>query len=247
MMLEDLERFWMLLKRGCGGPKMKCLHADLLDGFHGAHYEIRLNDDDDGDRDEVIDNPNLIAGTGITITRDGSNLTWAATNNGDVVGPATARDEGIAVYNGTSGKLLQSTDATIDDNDNMTVPGAIKSSSADDGVGYATGAGDTVTQETSKSEGVEINTVCGQITTHDAELTAGALVSFVVTNSAVAATDGIILNIVDEATGNEGSYLVQAQPATGGGAFRVSIRNLSGSPLSEALMINFQVIRGAIA
>jgi hypothetical protein len=120
-MLKELERFWNMMKRR--GLRWRCFNADLLDGFHGKHYETRLNDDGDGDRDEVIDNPNFIAGTGITITRDGSNLTWSATNNGDVVGPASATDNAYARYNLTTGKLIQNSLVTEDDSGTMTTLG----------------------------------------------------------------------------------------------------------------------------
>lgn len=50
-----------------------------------------------------------------------SNTTGGGT--GDVVGPASATDNAIARYDGTTGKLLQNSSITIDDSGNMVVGG----------------------------------------------------------------------------------------------------------------------------
>jgi hypothetical protein len=110
--------------------------------------------------------------------------------------------------------------------------------------GYGTGAGGTVTQGTSKSTGVEINKVCGQITTHNAALNAGSEVSFTVTNSTVAATDCIIVNIASGASAD--AYNVQVD-AVGSGSFRIALGNMTAGNLSEALVLNFVVIKAVAA
>lgn len=68
----------------------------------------------------------LVAGTNITITpNDGADtITIAATGgggggSGDVVGPASAVDNHIARYDGTTGKLIQDSAASIDDDGNI--------------------------------------------------------------------------------------------------------------------------------
>jgi hypothetical protein len=108
-------------------------------------------------------------------------------------------------------------------------------------IGYATGAGGTVTQLVSKATGVEINKISGQITTHNATLNAGAEVSFTVTNSTVAATDVPLVCIASGATAD--AYNVQVD-AVGSGSFRVALGNMTGGNLSEALVLNFVVIKG---
>jgi hypothetical protein len=113
-MLEDLERFWMLMKR-CN-LTWKCFSADLVDGKHAIQLTVAVAGTD-------IDHPNLIAGTGITITPSGSDVTIAATNNGDVVGPASATDNAYARYNLTTGKLIQNSLVTEDDSGTMTTLG----------------------------------------------------------------------------------------------------------------------------
>ena len=62
-----------------------------------------------------------------------------ATGSGDVVGPASATDEALARYDGTTGKLIQNSGATLTDAGVLTVPGAITSTGG--GVTANTGAG----------------------------------------------------------------------------------------------------------
>src|SRR3990172_1902170 len=76
----------------------------------------------------------------------------------------------------------------------MTSSAAVKSSSSSAGIGYATGAGSTVTQITSRATGVTIDAICGAITTDATSLAAGSEAVFTVTNSAVAIGDVIVLS-----------------------------------------------------
>lgn len=123
----------------------------------------------------------------------------------------------------------------------LTSSSSIKSSSASAGIGYATGAGSTVTQLTSKSTGVTINTPTGQITSHNASLAASASAIFTVTNSSVAATDVVCL--VWASGGSTNSYRCDVI-AVAAGSFVVRIANTSAGPLAEALVFNFAVIKG---
>lgn len=134
-------------------------------------------------------------------------------------------------------------DLTLDDD--LTVggdiagAGSIQSSSPTLGVGYAAGAGGTVTQLTDKSTGVTLNKICGEITLHNAALAAGAIVSFILTDSAIGPNDVLVLNHVS--AGTPGSYTLNA--ATGTGVATIYIRNNTGGSLSEAIVIGFAVIK----
>lgn len=121
---------------------------------------------------------------------------------------------------------------------------SILSSSPSAGIGYATGAGATVTQLTNKQTGVTLNTITGQITTANSSMNAGDDVVFTVTNSAVAATDAVIVN--HASGGTAGAYIVSIA-AVAAGSFKVMVSNASAGPLSEALVINFAVIKGVAA
>ena len=116
--------------------------------------------------------------------------------------------------------------------------------SIESAVGYSTGTGGTVTQATSKSTGVTLSKRCGQITMNGAALAAAAEVSFTLTNSTVAATDVVMVSIASGATA--GAYSVQCD-ATAAGSCRISVGNRSTGSLSEAIVLNFVVIKSVAA
>ena len=112
-----------------------------------------------------------------------------------------------------------------------------------DKAGYITGEGGAVTQATSKSTGVTLNTKCGQVTMNAAALAADTTVNFMLTNSTIAATDVLVLNHVSG--GTAGSYLLNAQAAAGSAS--INVRNVTAGSLSEAIVIGFAVIKAVIA
>jgi hypothetical protein len=126
----------------------------------------------------------------------------------------------------------------------VTLSSSILSSSATGGIGYATGAGGTVTQSTNKTTGVTLSKTCGQITMNNAALGAAAEALFTVTNTAVAATDVVIVN--HSSAGTAGAYLVNACNITAG-SFDIVVSNVSAGSLSEAIVISFAVIKGVSA
>lgn len=111
-------------------------------------------------------------------------------------------------------------------------------------IGYVSGSGGAVTQATSKSTGVTLNKPCGAITTHNAALAADAEVTFTVTNSEVAATDVVVACI--KSGGTSGSYDVMVG-AVADGSFDLTLANVSAGSLSQAVVINFVVIKAANA
>lgn len=108
--------------------------------------------------------------------------------------------------------------------------------------GYTAGGG-AVTQATSKTTGVTLNAVCGQVTMNAAALAADTTATFTLTNSTIAATDVLILNHVSG--GTAGSYLLNAQAAAGSAA--INVRNITAASLSEAIVIRFAVIKSVTA
>ena len=106
-------------------------------------------------------------------------------------------------------------------------------------LGYGTGSGGTVTQATSKATGVTLNKPTGQITMNNAALGAGAVVQFVLTNSIIGSSDTLVVQC-----GNFGSYTVQTGYLTATSA-AIRLTNVSGGSLSEAVTINFAIIKGA--
>lgn len=163
-----------------------------------------------------------------TIMSDGGKIVFAAGNNAEDI--RISASGGLSIGTTTdagAGAVLANT--------------SIKSQGATAGIGYATGAGGTVTQITSKSTAVTINTVCGQITTHNAALASGAFVRFTVNNSSLAATDVIVLNMKSGNTAEGYNYQIDSKAA---GSFVISMRNVTGGSLSEAVVFDFAIVKG---
>jgi hypothetical protein len=111
------------------------------------------------------------------------------------------------------------------------------------GIGYGTGAGGTVTQATSKTTGVTLSKVTGQITMNNAALTADTTVSFTLTNTTIAATDMILVQHIS--AGTVGAYVCSAAPAAGSAT--VYVRNVTAGSLSEAIVLQFAIIKAVTA
>jgi hypothetical protein len=117
---------------------------------------------------------------------------------------------------------------------------AAVTSSGTAGVGYATGAGGTVTQGTSRTTGVTLNKTTGAITLFSAAGSATAA-TFTVTNSTVAATDVIILN---QKSGTDLYDLMVT--AVAAGSFNITFRTTGGTT-TETPIFNFAVIKAVSA
>ncbi len=135
--------------------------------------------------------------------------------------------------------------ASIDNSGNLVLPtgmGILVTSTLP--IGYFTGAGDTVTQGGSKTTTVILSKPCGVITMHGAQLNAATEAKFTVTNTLVAATDVVIVNMASG--GTSGSYMVSVA-AVGSGSFDIVVGNISGGNLTETPVLNFAVIKGISA
>lgn len=127
----------------------------------------------------------------------------------------------------------------------VTFKSSAKSDSPSAGIGYATGAGGTVTQATSKSTGVTLNKICGEIVMNNASLGNKTAVAFTLTNSAIAATDVVAVSV--KSGGTAGAYLVSAG-AVAAGSCSITLYNAQGSgSLSEAVVLSFAVIKAVAA
>lgn len=127
---------------------------------------------------------------------------------------------------------------------NVSASGSILSTGVG-GIGYGTGSGGTVTQLTSKTTAVTLNKLSGQITMNNAALGAGwaNAVQFACNNSTVGAYDTVVVSKVGP-PGVLLNYDISTYVAAGVIYFGV-INNTAGS-LSEAIVFNFQVIKGSI-
>jgi hypothetical protein len=106
-------------------------------------------------------------------------------------------------------------------------------------IGYATAAQGSITQGSSKSTGVTLNDSMGQITMNGAQLNTLTNVTFTLTNNLISVKDVIILNVGSGATAGAYNCWISSMSA---GTCTITLRNISGGNLSEAVVINFAII-----
>ena len=111
---------------------------------------------------------------------------------------------------------------------------------ADEQLGYTVNAQGTVTQATSKITPVTLNKSAGQITMNSAALNTATNATFTLNNSFISNNDTIVLTI-SGGQATPGSYNVFAN-ALGAGTVSITLRNISGGTLSEAVVINYAII-----
>ena len=109
-------------------------------------------------------------------------------------------------------------------------------------IGYTAGAQGAVTQLTDKTTAVTLNKSMGRITMANAALSGNTAVSFTLNNSLISTNDTIIVNISGGAT--TGAYTTYVTSMTAGSAI-LTLRNLTGTSYSEAVILNFSIIHGA--
>ena len=121
---------------------------------------------------------------------------------------------------------------------NVSVTGNVSLTAATSTLGYGTGSGGTVTQLTSKSTTVTLNKSTGQITMNNAALAANTTAAFLFSNSLLGSSDVLVVSLANFNT----NYNLWAQVGSGGAT--ICLRNISAGSLSEAVTINFAVIKG---
>mgnify|MGYP003662642477 CR=1 FL=1 len=107
-------------------------------------------------------------------------------------------------------------------------------------LGYTAAAQGVVTQATDKSTAVTLNKSAGRITMNGASLATATNATFTLNNTYLSANDTVILTISGGQT-TAGSYNVFAN-SLGAGTVSITLRNISGGTLSEAVIINFAII-----
>ena len=184
---------------------------------------------------------NLILSTNTDLTftgTTGTNEVTLVTNLADALSIGDGAD--LIVFATTTGsQLVTITPAT-------TITGALTCAEAG---GVATAKsfkisdGGTVTQITSATTGVTLNTSTGQITTYAQNIAAAGEVEFTVTNSVVAATSLIIVAV---ASGSTGGTTIAEATAIGTGSFKICLTNLHAATAETGtLVINFAVLTGS--
>jgi hypothetical protein len=122
----------------------------------------------------------------------------------------------------------------------ISTSSSLLSTSPTGGNGYGTGAGGAVTQITSRTTGVTLNTVSGAITLFSAAGSATPA-SFTVTNSAVAATDVVVVN---QKSGTDLYEIFVTNVAAG--SFKVTFFTTGGTT-TEQPVFNFAITKAVAA
>jgi predicted ThiF/HesA family dinucleotide-utilizing enzyme len=110
-------------------------------------------------------------------------------------------------------------------------------------IGYAVAAQGAVTQLTSKSTAVTLDKSCGRITMNNASLATATNATFTLNNALISVNDSVLLTISGGQT-TPGSYNVFAN-SLAAGSVSITLRNISGGTLSEAVVVNYAIIHGA--
>ena len=199
-------------------------------GNTASEYSLSLAVDFAADRGEIC-------GQAIYIALGSKNLTF---NN---AGTGTSTFAGVATFS-----QAVTFNSTADFNGAVTLDSTVTASaglsvtSASAPLGYATGAGGTVTQATSRTQPVTINKTCGAITTHTTSLAAAGEATFTVNNDTVNATDTVVLSIKSGAVATPLAWV----SAVANDSFNITISNLHATTgETGAIVINFAVLKAA--
>lgn len=134
------------------------------------------------------------------------------------------------------------TDTTLTERMRIDSTGNLLMTNSTGALGYGAGSGGTVTQATSKSTTVTLNRASGKITMNNAALAATTTVTFILNNSLLTSSD-VLAFTFDRGAPNASSYNVWA--AVDAGSADIHVRNISGGSLSDAVRINFAIIKGS--
>jgi hypothetical protein len=154
-----------------------------------------------------------------------------------------------------NGPTLSATgdDTNIDINITPKGTGIVKGTRllATSSIGYTTGLGGAVTQGTSRTTGVTLNAPSGQITLFAANLAVHDADEFTLTNSFIAATDIIVVNIASGAAVGTRRYYHVGVVAVAAGSCVISVGNIRNAVTpptgTESPVLTFAIIKGVIA
>ena len=177
---------------------------------------------------------------------------WRAWNGAAWVDPVSVT-AGVTSLNGASGALTRTTLAAYGITDGVATSGdqTIAGNKSFSGnllvtggaLGYGVGAGGSVVQATSKATSVTLNKPSGYITTSNSALAGGATVVFRFNNSSVSADGSDVLSFT--VAGYDADRYTVSASVFAPGVCSVSIKNNTAASLSEAIPINFAVIKTA--
>ena len=172
-------------------------------------------------------------------------------NGGDAAGNANGGAVtiagGLKSGSGTDGSVLIKTAAatavTVDNSQNVELTGKLTTPV---GKGLEIKGGTTITQATSLTTGVALQSVAGVITLHNTALAAGAEAEFTFTNSQISSTSVVMLSVEQAVAATEanGATLVAGLGgAPGSGSCKIRLTNPGSASTSGAAKIHFFIIK----
>lgn len=118
-------------------------------------------------------------------------------------------------------------------------------------LGYPTGTGGTVTQLTSRTTGVTLDKITGEIVLFAGSIGGHDADEFVLTNSTIAANDVVMLVIKSGAAVGTRKYYQVHTVAVAAGSCVISVGNIDNATIpsagTESPVIQFVVLKGAVA
>jgi hypothetical protein len=171
-----------------------------------------------------------------TLTNTGQGIIYNQTVDGlNLQGDGSTYD--VSIVNKNGGTALAVPTGTV----NLQYFGSLLGNGASAQLGFmtGTGAGGAVTQLTSRTTGVTLNTNTGAVTMFAAAPVVGTPVSFTLTNSTIAATDVVIASMKS----GTNTYRVDISQ-TAAGSCQLTVTSLVGTA-SDSPVINFVVIKGS--
>ncbi|ANS04549.1 hypothetical protein [uncultured Mediterranean phage] len=207
--------------------------------WDGNAYDWYAQVDDSAD-DLIFGVGNTVATTPFLSVTNGPSVTITH-ENGGFVDIATSGSSGYLRMRGSTALESSASALTLNGGGLATLSllSAVTANST-----FTLTDGGTVTQATNHGTGVTLNTNSGQITLASVDLAAGAEATFTVTNSVVAATDVVIVNVSDDQ--DAGTLLVTVDDV-GAGVFDIVLTNVHASAAAGngGTVVNFVVIGGA--
>jgi len=118
-------------------------------------------------------------------------------------------------------------------------------------LGYNTGSGGTVTQGTSRTTGVTLDKITGEIVLFAGTLSGHEADEFTLTNSTIAANDVLVLNIKSGVAAATRKYYQVHVVSVSAGSCVISVGNIDNATIptagTDSPVIQFVVLKGAVA
>jgi hypothetical protein len=180
--------------------------------------------------------------SGVTFTGSFSGLT--------LIESTTLATSAAAAGVNLNGNTLGADGTDTNININITPKGTGQTLSSSK-MGYPTGTGGTVTQGTSRTTGVTLNKITGEIVLFASSLAGHEADEFTLTNSAIEANDVIMLCIKSGVAAPTRKYYQVQVLAVAAGSCVIAVGNIDNATIpsagTESPILQFVVLKGAIA